>query len=201
MLLSVITPDNQPGMQRMLKKELEGIDAEVLVKEWGEGLLEATGDYTCLLEKDSAIQQGTILDNLQIFLDKPAYRKLAMVSPMVDIPQAKNNISFTYDEGLSAIIKQTSDEYHATRVGYVPGAIIRTSSLRKAIVSLDHHPTLLSCMLSLFFWESGLRIALNPKSLYYVPENASYAYLSGGILLPLMPSSKVVQTWEHEMIS
>jgi hypothetical protein len=201
MLLSVITPDKQPGMNGMLKKELEGIDAEVISKPWAEGILEAKGDFICLLEENSAIRMSTIRDNLHVFTDKPAYRKLAMVSCMVDLPEAKVNVAWTYNNGLQATTYIGSDSTHAARIGYVPGAIVRTSSLRKANLSPSYPPTAFSCGLSLFFWENGLRVALNPETLYYAPENASYTWPAAPNKSMLIPTAKVMQLWEHEMIS
>src|SRR5438445_738319 len=99
MLLTVIVPDKQPGMERMLKKELVGIDAEVIKKSWTWGLKKAKGDYVCLLEKDSAVSLGTIRRNLEVFTNNQAYRKLAMVSPRVDLPNMAYPLSWSCVRG------------------------------------------------------------------------------------------------------
>lgn len=183
----------------MLEKELNGIDAEILVKSWQSGLKKAKGDFVCLLEADSAVSPGTIRRNLSEFTENPQYRKLAMVSSLVDITKFKDPVSWTYQNGLAALLKTPSKMFHSVRIGNVPGAIIRKSSLVKANIKFDLHPWALSTQLSLYFWDNGLRIAMQPESIYYAPE-----MMTRKVRRPKRkpkPSARVMRIWEQEMIS
>lgn len=197
MLLSVITPDNQPGMAQMLEKELNGIDAEIIINNWDDGLRQAKGNFVCLLEKNSAVKSGTIRENLAVFTEKPAYRKLAMVSPLVDI-DAQTYV-LAYEKGLTAKQTVALGSVVPARIGCIPGSIIRASSLKKYPEKLDtEYPIQDSSGLSIFFWENGLRICRNPDTLYYAPED----FHSGTSLIEThVPSSQVLDIWQHEMIS
>lgn len=204
MLLSVITPDDQLGMERMLEKELSGIDAEIIINNWDDGLKEAKGDFVCLLEKDSGVSEGMIAENLAVFTDKPAYRKLAMVSPKFDLPSYfSGGITqptwLSYNKGLTVNTGYRTG-VNPTRIGMFLGAIIRTSSLKKANIPLDSDPILVSNMLSIFFWDNGLRINLSADTMYEGSTTADYIRKLP-FPLPIQAPDKVQDTWEHEMIS
>lgn len=196
MLLSVIVPRLSKGVKSMLERELKGIDSEIVRATWSNGIKKAKGDFVCLLETDSAVERNTIRDNLEAFTSNPSYRKLAMVSPRVDLPDASKPISWTYSNGLAALTEQTSQLTHAVRIGNVPGAIIRKSSLLKIDPDLTGHPWALSLTFSVECWKRGLRIALNPETLYYVPEG--YRYKKGKAT---KPDEDVLRIWDREMIS
>lgn len=205
MLLAVCVPDKQPGMERMLEKELEGLDAEVIHDSWQEALASTDAEFVCLLEKNSALSSGSIKASMKEFIENPLYRKLAMVSPIVDMPQFKAPISFTYTvndwhKGLAVVNKPRTDSFHNVRIGFVPGAIIRRSSLQKAAIPLTLPPVPFSVILSLFFWQHGLRVALQPQSLYYAPENVSYDRLPTQYRSSIVPEQKTADLWQHEMI-
>ncbi|HET8708939.1 MAG TPA: hypothetical protein VFL85_01520 [Candidatus Saccharimonadales bacterium] len=180
----------------MLQKELAGIDAEIITNKWDTGLKKARGNYVCLLEKNSAVQPGTIRSNLDAFLTRPAYRKLAMVSPRVDLPFVQVPVRWSYSGELCALTTPGSDEIYAAKIGYAPGAVIRTSSLKK-YGKLENNPYVFSSRLSVFFWENGLRVEFNPETLYYAPENVSYKkYRKKAI-----PSPALLTMWHREMIA
>lgn len=201
MLLSVITPDNQPGMKRMLEKELSGIDSEIIIENFDEGLKLAKGDFVCFLESNSGLKEGSLKQLLSVFTEKPAYRKLAMVSPMFELPGMNLNIEawLSYSEGL---VVNTNPKVGAppTKIGMFLGAVIRTSSLKKSGLSLTQHPMALSAMLSIFLWDNGLRVHLNAKSMYQGAEDVDYIY-QRPFTLPIAPSDKVSQIWKQEWIA
>ena len=182
----------------MLARELDGLDVEVIEKGWSQGLKKARGDFVCLLEEDSAVDSGTIRDNLAVFTENPSYRKLAMVSPMVDFDDGERAVSFSYDDKHLAVTYPPSSCVHATRIGYVPGAVIRRSSLIKSKMRLGNNPMVLSTQLSLEFWNSGLRISLNPDATYFAPVEEHLADIPrrGWNSFP-----KVTALWERELIS
>lgn len=197
MLLTVIVPEKSKGIGRMLEKELGKIEHEIIEKRWSPGLKSAQGDFIVLLEDDSAISPATIRKNLAVFLNNPSYRKLAMVSSMVDFAQNDKPISFTFEGGKITPILTNSSAVHSVRVGYLAGAVIRRSSLMKCDTSWLLNPLQASVDISLDFWTHGLRVALNPDSLYYAPEGRTYPKKRFSWML----DPKVLMMWEREMIA
>lgn len=184
-------------MNSMLERELKGIDHEIIRNTWSRGLEKARGSFVCLLEMDSAIQQGTLIDNLKVFTDNPSYRKLAMVSPTVDFDEIDQPLIFSWNNGTKG--------YHATqlksmrdcRIGYVPGAIIRRTSLLKS--NRDHilNPLRLTTDVSFDFWSRGLRISVNPETIYFAPVKSKKKNYKD----KFVPKDEVIAIWEHELIS
>lgn len=164
MTLTVIVPDDRQGMRRMLARELQNIDNEILYTNWRSGLKKAQGDFILLLERDSGITRGGVDRLLFPLLDSPHYRKLAMVSPMIEFDDS-TRLAFRYvnDD------PDNSTTYHLARVGSLAGSIIRKSSLKKHSNHIKKDITSGSYNLSLSFWESGLRVMLDPNSTYYSP--------------------------------
>lgn len=186
MQLTVIVPDDRPGMQRMLAHELQFIDSEIIYTNWRSGLKKAQGDFICLLEFDSAVSKGSIGRQLQVFLDNPRYRKLAMVSPLIE---------FDNTEAM-AFSHSNSEEPQFARTGVVVGAIIRRSSILKSKVVIGREIVNLSYNLSTIFWENGLRIMHDPNSIYY----SSSALQRKRIKQPTV-SSVVIELWRRECIA
>lgn len=191
MTLTVIVPDDRQGMRQMLARELQGIDNEILYTNWRSGLKKAQGDFILLLEHDSAVDRGSIQRLLFPLLDSPHYRKLAMVSPMIE-----------FDDSIPLTFKYAQDEfngsttYHLARVGSLAGSIIRKSSLKKHSDCIKKDITDASYNISLAFWEGGLRVMLDPNSTYYSPlsiGNAPYK--------PPKPADTVQTLWLQECIS
>lgn len=185
MVLSVITPDERLGMKSMLSHELQGIDSEIIFDDWYFGIEQAHGDFICLLEHDSAVSRGALAKQLEPFLTNTHYRKLAMVSPLIE---------FDDTEPISLSGLQVHTKYSKmTRIGCVPGAIIRRTSLLKYIELLDNDVSDLSYELSVLFWEHGLRIIADPTCIYYSPSRLK----RGGAIVA---SDKVVELWHRECI-
>lgn len=186
MVLTVLVPDNRQGMKNMLAKELANIDSEIIYKDWKTGIQEAKGDFVCLLEYDSAVSAGSIAKQLEPFLNNPRFRKLAMVSPLVE---------FDDTEPLSLSgLEPTSKHSQMTRVGCVPGAIIRRTSLLKYVDLLENHVSDLSYELSVLFWENGLRIMADPTCIYY---SSSLIRRGGAIVV----STSLQNLWHRECIA
>ena len=195
MKLSVIVPDNRPGMQRMLEKELQYIDSEIIYNEWRSGLMQAQGDFICLLEHDSAVSPGSIDRQLNQFLHNPSFRKLAMVSPLVEFDDAvpmemryiDNTVHFNVPSGVHCML---------SRVGSLAGAVVRRSSLmqRKHMITDDIVQT--SAAISLDMWDKGLRVMQDNTSLYYSPESL---FETPTLSLPV--SETVTLLWGRELIT
>lgn len=197
MLLSIICPRVSKGIARMLERELDGIHYEIIRNTWSRGLLKAQGNFVCLLETDSAVENGSIRKNLEVFTNNPSYRKLAMVSPTVDFIDIEEPLIFSWNDGLKGYHASQLKSMRDCRIGYVPGAVIRRTSLLKS--NLDHiaNARRLTTDVSFDFWSRGLRISVNPETVYCAPERAKYKNYKD----KFTPDERVIAIWEHELIS
>lgn len=184
-------------MTRMLERELEGIEHEIIRNVWSRGLKKATGSFVCLLETNSAIEPGALRANLSVFTENPYYRKLAMVSPAVDFVDAPERLIFSWNDGLKGYHASQLKSMRDCRIGYVPGAIIRRSSLLGS--SFDHilNPRTFTRDVCFNFWSRGLRVSVNPETTYAAPEKTSYKNYKD----TYEPDEKVIQLWDHELIT
>ncbi len=182
----------------MLERELDGVDSEVIVADWDVGILFAKGDFICLLEADSAIDKGSIVNNLKVFTENPSYRKLAMVASPIDDPSCSGTV-FSFTEDARRRFINTSESVHAVRIGSVPGAVIRRSSLLKIAPEIGQNPLDLTMQVCLAFWEHGLRILLNPDSLYYAPDTFVGVQVAHEPVWTTLP--QVLSAWKREMIA
>lgn len=181
----------------MLERELDGIHYEIIRNTWAKGLEKAEGNFVCLLETDSAVEKGSIRKNLEVFMENPSYRKLAMVSPTVDFPDMEENLIFSWNDGLKGYHASQLKSLRDCRIGYVPGAVIRRTSLLKS--NLDHilNPQRLTTDVCFDFWSRGLRISVNPDTVYCVPEKSKYKNYKDVFI----PDESVIAIWDHELIS
>lgn len=181
----------------MLERELKDVEHEIIRNTWSRGLLKARGSFVCLLEKDSAVEKNSIVHNLRIFTDNPSYRKLAMVSSTVDFEDIGEKLIFSWNDGVKGYHASQLRSMRDCRIGYVPGAVIRRTSLLKS--NLDHilNPLRLTSDVSFDFWSRGLRISVNPETIYYAPiGNKTKNYKD-----KFLPNENVIKIWEHELIS
>lgn len=181
----------------MLEVELEGIEYEIIKRTWAKGLPKAKGSFVCLLETDCAVEKGSIRDNLAVFMKNPSYRKLAMVSPTVDFPDMEEPLIFSWNNGLKGYHASQLRSIRDCRIGYVPGAIIRRTSLLKSNLSRIENAQMLTTDVCFDFWSRGLRVSVNPETIYCVPEKSKYRNYRG----KFVPNQKVIDIWEHELIS
>jgi len=189
MVLTVIVPDDRPGMQRMLAGELQNINNQIIYDTWRSGLEKARGDFILLLEHDSAIERGGVERLLYPFLENPHFRKLAMVSPMVEFEDTDPTSLSYHDTFLSS-------GYHSVRYGSIAGAIIRQHSLMKYAHLLVDDVIDSSYDISLEFWEHGLRVMNDPQALYYSPSTwSSYVKKNKAV------SDKLKTLWEQECVA
>lgn len=187
MVLSVIVPDDRAGMRNMLEHELSDIESEIIFDKWGKGLKRATGDFVCLLEHDSAVSRGSIARQLEPFLSNPRFRKLAMVSPLVEFedtaPIALNGLGVTDCPRFAQL----------ARSACVAGAIIRRTSLLQYTDLFARDLTVMSHQISVAFWENGLRVIAEPASVYYSPQNFRKGEL-------ISASAELLELWRRECV-
>lgn len=187
MILTVIVPDERPGMQRMLAEQLKDIDSEIIYEGWKDGLRLAKGDFVCLLEHDSGISKGSIAKQLEPFLVNPSFRKLAMVSPMVEFEDTEAMLMDGHQP-------QGMQQPQLARLACVGGAVIRRRSLLQHIEGLNDDLTSSSNNISVAFWENGLRIFADPTAIYYSPQQIT----RGGVV---HVSTKLMELWTRECIA
>lgn len=170
MLLSVILPNSQETelTEEWCRKELKGIDHEIIVDtNWSRGFLRAKGEFISFLEADCVISEGYFKKLLEVFKDKPSYRKLAMVTPVLGANSWTTQI-FGYLLSPTSIMPsriRSSSELYLIQIGFIPGAIIRRTSL-VGVLPKNKDVMMESVNLSVFLWENGQRVALNPEAVY-----------------------------------
>lgn len=168
--LSVIIPRSQEGelTKEWAEKQLVGIDHEIIMPtRWSMGLRRAKGEFICFLESDCVLGPGYFTSLLAQFEDKPSFRKLAMVCPVLGINSYDNRVygyRMAPKDVYPAFIPSSSSPYFI-QIGYVPGAILRRSSILESPPHV-RDPLLDSTIISLGLWTSGQRIMMVPGTLY-----------------------------------
>lgn len=198
MILSVIVPDDRPGMQRMLRKEadiLNPLTIEIIYDDWRSGLEKAQGDFVCLLEYDSAISPGSLARQVEIFMDNPSFRKLAMVCPLIEFDDAVP-MEMRYIDSTVHFNVPTATNCMLSRVGIVAGAVIRRTSLKQREGMIGEDLVTTSAAISLDMWDKGLRIMQHNSALYYSPESL---FETPQLEMPV--SESVTLLWGRELIS
>lgn len=198
MVLTVVVPDDRPGMQQMLRRELSGLEheSEILVTDWLTGLSIAQGDFICLLEHDSAVSAGSIAKQLEPFLNNPRFRKLAMVSPLVEFEDT-SAMEFHDNNGTITFKNTSRNTPQLTRIGSIAGSIIRKSSLIQRLEMLEKKGIVRqSLAVSLDFWNNGLRVICHPEAVYYCPDELFTATIP-----EYQISEAVAALWNRECIA
>lgn len=196
MLTVIIKRSQEPTVVQMtyedVSKQVHDINgAEILLTDtWIEGLKKVRTPLVCLLEADCVLSSGYMASNFGLLNKHVAkggkgggYNRLAMISSCLGIERFDNRI---YNYGLEKVEdknglsswqvrpereKRSTSLYHV-QVGFVPGAIIRMSSL-KGLESLpwdSNNLVEMSTAVSFHFWGSGRRIQLNPNTTYVSGE-------------------------------
>ncbi len=186
-MLTVVLPrTNEPSVvqmtQEQLQRELHAINgAELLVTEsWADGLKRCRTDYVCFVEPDCLISSGYFSSLMGLYQKNKHFRKLAVMSASTGINNWGNKV-FGYDlgekqgDGINPIRSMKSSSPYAVQVAYIPGAIVRTSSLRTVAKDMgfaSHSDDLVkwSANLSLALWKHGCRVYINPNSAYITTE-------------------------------
>lgn len=172
--LSVIIPQSQEGAltAEWAKKELAGIEHEILMApNWATGHQKARGEYICFLERDCVLTPQYFSRLMNIFEDKPSFRKLAMVAPAIGID------SYDYEQfGYRFLSKEAYPSFfpsstapYLVQAAYVPGAIIRVSALDKMVIR-ERYSVTDSLRLSLYLWANGQRVVLDPNTFYITTD-------------------------------
>lgn len=197
MILSVVVPKLQKAQWERIEKEFKFVDYELIIQKDPSKALElASGRFILFLEEDSAFKEGELSRSLDIFRFNESYRKLAMVSSAVDFDGIPYNVGFTYEDGVE-LTTVSGDDQHPVSVGYIYGAIMRTTALKKAVLSYKKDALYRSIQLSDYFWANGLRIEINPRSVYYSP--VEYTPQEGDTY-KIKHNSEALKVWGKEFI-
>lgn len=168
MLLSIITRDKT--LSAPIQRELLGVDYELIHDSWANGVAIAEGKFICFLEEGSDFRGGFFIRGLLDMLANPNFRKLAMVSPAVE-DFAGRGVLYQLDlAGSRAWDEMRSINPYPVQVGYLPGAIIRSSSLKemdfKSILKNETQPADVSAEVCIALWESGQMVHVDPRMTY-----------------------------------
>lgn len=188
--------------QNDLAKQLDNINgAEVLLEDsWRVGLQKVRTPYVCLIEPDCVFSASYFVNNVGIMKKTNAAHgggntKVAMLSSCLGIRDFGNRIyNFELDKvkvpsvgnmtskGEAIQIKswhirpfrdKLSLKVYPVQVGWVPGAIIRTTAIKDLLdEDMWDDPDLLrlSTALSFYFWDTNRRIHLNSNTTYVTNE-------------------------------
>lgn len=201
MLTTVIRRNGNPDDIQMTLKNITGEmwaikNSDILIEDsWVEGLRKTKTPYVCLMEADCTLSGSYIASNLGLMTKDNhsktkgtgGYLKRAMLSSCLGYKSFANRI-YNYElelvrssDGSVSVAdwqiqpcrdKRSTTPYHV-QVGFVPGAIIRISSIKDIIDSFDwQEPNLvkLSTRLSFYLWNTNRRIQINPNTTYVSNE-------------------------------
>lgn len=173
-MLSVIlkNSDYTDKLEKLCAFELRGEEAELIrADSWQEGLDKSKGQYVCFLEGRFALSDDYFHNLLDVFLDQPSFRKMAMVTPSLAKVHWNDKRIYGYSVQQNLTVSPTSNRNssstYSIEIGYIPGAIIRKAVLTELPMFFGDNPLSDSIYLSLRFWNSGQRCLLNPRVTYF----------------------------------
>lgn len=213
----------------LVKQLSEIRGAEIILEDtWTEGLKKVRTPYVSLVEPDCVFSAHYYSSNLGLMMKAHAkvaggekqpmggggYQKLAMISSCVGIRDFGNRIyGYELDKkkdidvnGVSGnswhiapTRKKLNMKLYHLQVGFVPGAIIRTSAIKDIIDDelWDGKDLVkLSTALSFYLWDTGRRIQVNPNTTYVSADTN----LEQPPLFPTKVPAKVASIFQHEGI-
>lgn len=198
-VISIITTD--VTLAKVIDSELTGVEHELIIAPWDQGFSQANGKFVCFLEDEADFRGGLFVRGLLDILIKPGYSKLAMISPAIEELAADRTV-FGWDMLESGQIVERLEPkslapYHA-RVGYVPGAIIRTTALEEYKSVLHKYLSVLQLSIdfSMLLWNSGKQVHVDPKMVYQI-DNIDRNRRKGA---PIKPNTNTLQIWKRESV-
>lgn len=185
MLTVIIRRDQEPTVvqmtQEFIMSELKQINNSEMILEdsWSAGLKKVRTPFVCLVEADCVLSDNYLINLLESIRndghspDKGTggYLKLAMVSPALGVSNFLDRI-FGYEIVGSSVYP--SVDRKTSQVGFVPGSIIRYSSIKKDIDNLpwdDKNLIKMSATISAHLWNTNRRLRLNPDVIYVSTDN------------------------------
>lgn len=219
-MVSVIVLDNgEPSVIQYtfekLYTELKDISgSELLIKkEWE--ITHVKNRYVCFVEADCLVSEGYFKKQLEMF--KTLSPRVTMLSSVTAVRRWDNCIYgyFIDDARIIPNRKSKSKRSYPVQIAYIPGTIIRTSSLNKLLKQITIPKGYLndlvyySSLVSLNSWEKGLifddkhpegqlgsQLYLNPEVTYATTED----YANDLADFPELLNEKVTRLFEKESI-
>lgn len=199
MIITVVVPKLQKAQWESIDKELNGIDYEIIpLKDEAKALEVASGAFIVFLEEDSSFIPGSLKSSLDVYLQRPSYRKLAMVATAVDYDSLNGKYGFSYDNTvfLDSIEDNEEDSYPVS-IGNFYGSLIRVSALKKHLINFKRERMFKTVILSDKLWSNGLRIELNPQATYYAPITVNSSMDEA---YKIKSNSESLKVWNREFI-
>jgi hypothetical protein len=133
---------------------------------------------------------------LNVFSDRPLFRKLSMVSPTIEIKGESSVYGWLLSPTsiIPSRIKSSLEPY-AIQIGYLPGAIIKKTALERLQPRFKLADLHNSIDLSLELWDSGLRCYIHPK----VAIKGEHRH---GLAISYKPEvrEEVQKIWKRELV-
>lgn len=176
--------------EQNLKRELKSVNnSELLITEgWSEGIGKCQTEFICLVEPDCLVSSGYFASQVGLFKKNPMYRQLGIMSSSTSVVNWATKI-YGFDladfqtSGVFPVKEKVSTAPYRIPIAYIPGSIIRLSTLRRVLDSnrkdhiigsglmkLSADLTYFSTMLSLAFWRQESHICINPNASYCTTE-------------------------------
>lgn len=193
-------------------KDIPG--SELLIKkDWD--ISHIKNRFVCFVEPDCLITEGYFKKQLELF--QTLSPRVIILSSATAVVRWENCIYGYFIENIRfiPIRKPKANRPYPVQIAYIPGAIIRTSSLKKLLKQISlpkgYHNDLVyySSLISLSSWEKGLtfddkhpegqlgsQIYINPEVTYVTTED----YVNDLAELPELLNVKVTRLFEKESI-
>lgn len=169
-MLDIIISQDAPQLTKTtLKLALEGLRGINVIEapSLKEGLPQTRAEFVSFVG-EGLLDSKHFKDNLQVFLDQPKFKKLAMVSTAVANRSLEDKcFGFTLEPtGLVPVDHKSSSLPYALQIGYLPGAILRRSSVEHVAQYLTGNAMQDSYQASIDFWLTGKMCYINPAITY-----------------------------------
>ena len=199
MILTVVVPKLQKAQWESIERELQGIEYEIIPLADEQKALEvASGAFVVFLEEDAGFAPGSLKTSLDVYLQRPSYRKLAMVATPVDYDALDGRYGYSYENSVSLdSIEDNEEDSYPVSVGHFYGSVIRVSALKKHLINFKRDTIFKTVLLSDKFWSNGLRIELNPESTYYAPQGIKPSHDGA---YKIKANSESLKVWQREFI-
>ena len=169
MIEVIIKPKATWAYKSMIKLALEKVKGANIIyaNSLVEGLPNVKSEFVCYIG-NAIVDTDYFNDNLNIFIEYPAFKKLSIVSSAtLDKNLSKRVYGYTLDpDGVKPVYKKASSMPYALQIAYLPGAIIRFSAIDHIKEYLTGDDLKDSYQASVDFWMTGKRCYINPRSTY-----------------------------------
>lgn len=194
MITVIIRHDGEDNVIKLtyenLWRELKDIQgAQLLVApNWFDDLPQVKNKFVCFVEADCLVSSGYFTSQLGLLKKNENNRRIGIMSSSTAVRVWANRF-YGYDvrskhtDGVMPNREKRGSMPYALQVAYIPGALIRMTTLNKLLELKDEAPSweenlvTLSANLSLNFWSQGvgngigMMAFINPNTTYVTTEN------------------------------